>query len=297
VLSARAVARGLKRGLRAAYLLSLAPFAPLFRAAQGQRVLVLAYHDPDPSTLKAHFAALGRRYSIVPLSEAVSALESGETAGLPRRPLAITLDDGHAGNRALLDVARRFGVRPTVFACTGIGEQGFWWSGIAPLEQRRLKGVPDGERRAYVEARPSTTGVMRALDAAEILEMTADFDFEPHTRTHPVLPRCDDATAADEIAGSKRDLEQMLGSERDTFAYPNGEYSDRDIEAVRGAGYRCAFTTRPGFASSGDDMFRLPRVLVRDDAPVRELLVRASGLPGLLSRHVPRRLWSALQVR
>lgn len=296
-MSSRALGRRSKAFLRAALFAILTPVSPLARLAQGHRPIVLAYHDPDPATFEAHLAALSRRHAIVPLATILSALAAGDLGMLPRRPLALTIDDGRRGNRAIAETCRRHEVRPTIFTCTGVSGR-YWWSGLDPLEQRRLKSLPDVDRRDFLKGRAAHDGAVReALDPDDIRTLSTTFDFAPHTRTHPVLPHCDDATAADEIVGSKADLEGILGRRCEVFAYPNGDFGDRDVELVRGAGFRWAFGTRPGLAVPSSDPLRLPRIVVRDDAPAREALVRASGLPGRLQALIPPRMWSALQVR
>lgn len=284
--------RAPRRLLRTAMLGLLAPVAPLARLAHGRRLGVLAYHDPEPQVLDAHLTALARRYSLVPLPDALEALAGGRD--LPPRALAVTFDDGRAGNAPLASVCRAHGLRPTFFVCTRVDGR-YWWSGVDPFEQRRLKHVTDAERREATAA--AAAGPRESLTREQLSALAAEVDLEPHTRTHPVLPRCDDATARDEIAGSKADLEQLLGRACEVFAYPNGDFGERDVALAREAGFRWAVTALPGLNDARTDPMRLRRLVVRDDAPAWEAVVRASGSPGRLQRLVPRRLWSRLQVR
>ncbi len=85
-----------------------------------------------------------------------------------------------------------------------------------------------------------------------------------HTLTHPILARIDEADARREIAESKGQLEALLGQRMELFAYPNGkpgrDYTARDVELVRQAGFAAAVSTAYGAARSGQDsMFQLPR--------------------------------------
>jgi hypothetical protein len=81
------------------------------------------------------------------------------------------------------------------------------------------------------------------------------------------------------------------------WAWRNGDFGDRDAGLVASAGYAWAFTTRPGANDARTDRYRMYRMVVRDDAPAWEAVVRASGMPGRLQGLLPRRLWSTLQVR
>ena len=88
-----------------------------------------------------------------------------------------------------------------------------------------------------------------------------------HSRTHPILSGINPTEAREEIAGSRRELEQLLGVEVLDFAYPNGRFSDFDQttrELVAEAGYRCAVTTEPGTVRRGDDPLALRRCMPED---------------------------------
>jgi peptidoglycan/xylan/chitin deacetylase (PgdA/CDA1 family) len=93
--------------------------------------------------------------------------------------------------------------------------------------------------------------------------MTDSIDFGSHTATHPILPRYNGAVAEREVQTSKGDLEVLLGRPCDHFAFPNGDYGDRELELVRNAGYRSSRTTDVGWNGPGTDPYRL-RVLTRD---------------------------------
>lgn len=88
-----------------------------------------------------------------------------------------------------------------------------------------------------------------------------------HTVTHPVLADLPVERQQDEIAGSKRQLEDALGRPVRSFAYPYGareDLNDTTVSLVRAAGFDHACVNVPGRISRETDPFRLPRVLVRD---------------------------------
>jgi len=64
-----------------------------------------------------------------------------------------------------------------------------------------------------------------------------------HTKTHTVLTKETVARTLEETAGSRRVLEQRLGAPIDHFAYPDGAFNGRAVDAVASAGYRFAYTT------------------------------------------------------
>jgi peptidoglycan/xylan/chitin deacetylase (PgdA/CDA1 family) len=90
--------------------------------------------------------------------------------------------------------------------------------------------------------------------------------FGSHTVTHRILTQIDSATVAEELAESKRTLEQRLGAPVRVLAYPNGNHDAGICQQAREAGYDLAFTTIPGLVSPGDDTMRLRRLNIHDGA-------------------------------
>jgi peptidoglycan/xylan/chitin deacetylase (PgdA/CDA1 family) len=63
-----------------------------------------------------------------------------------------------------------------------------------------------------------------------------------HTKTHVWLATESPERGADEVAGSKQDLERRLGEPVEHFAYPGGQFTPPIVDAVARAGYRFAYT-------------------------------------------------------
>lgn len=84
-----------------------------------------------------------------------------------------------------------------------------------------------------------------------------------HTLTHVHLTDIGQNEAKREIVLSKQKLEDMLGREIFSFAYPYGDENDEIRALVKSAGYRYGATTRRGRALPVHDMFELPRHSVR----------------------------------
>ena len=79
-------------------------------------------------------------------------------------------------------------------------------------------------------------------------------------------------------------IKELLGNEVYAFAYPNGDYSEREVRFVEKAGYKCAVSLEPGSNSAMTPQFRLRRFCIPDDASLHELIVKTSGLwHGLLA--------------
>ena len=85
------------------------------------------------------------------------------------------------------------------------------------------------------------------LTLAQIREMQKyGVEFGSHSLSHPYLPDISDAQLQEEVTESKLRLEELLGVEVTSFAYPYGGVDRRVRSAVAEAGYKAAFTTEPG---------------------------------------------------
>jgi peptidoglycan/xylan/chitin deacetylase (PgdA/CDA1 family) len=248
---------------------------------QRRRATIILYHDPSPATVEEHLRALSRRYLVFSLPELVSAL-ADSAAVVPRKCLVVTFDDGYVGNYALLDVFRRYGVRPTFFVCTGLvgTNRGFWFRHSEDVET--LKRVPDDERLRRLAAEgfnpDAAVPIREAMSADELRKLSATADIQAHTVSHPILTRCTEERARDEIRGAKRHLEERFGLTVYAIAYPNGDYDDEIMSLAREAGYHCALAAGGGTNPRDVDVFRLKRITIDDADGVDELLVKASGL-------------------
>lgn len=84
-----------------------------------------------------------------------------------------------------------------------------------------------------------------------------NFDIESHTKTHPMLTRLDAKHLADELAGSKKKLEDKLGIEVTALAYPNYMQNKTAQDAVKKAGYYGASAGWASFKNSNNHIYEL----------------------------------------
>lgn len=88
-----------------------------------------------------------------------------------------------------------------------------------------------------------------------------------HTMTHPMLALLPEDAQRQEIADSRRILQELTGCAVDLFAYPYGSassFSPRTVAIVKEAGFTAACSTRQAPATATDDLFTLPRMTVRN---------------------------------
>lgn len=267
------------------------------------RVTILLYHDPKPAIFAKQIAYLSRHYTIIPLDTLVTALHRNDFSQMPPKSVVITIDDGHAGNIALLPIFKQYQIRPTLYVCTQIIDthRHFWFKieGHAKAEKERLKRLPNADRLARLK---ETTDFepekvypdRQALNIAEMKEMTESVDFQPHTRFHPILPRCTETECKQEVLESKTDLETLLGMTCSHFSYPNGDYTEREIEMVKAGGFRSARTTDVGWNTLDTSLYRLKTVPITDDAGMTLFRAELTTIPQRLSRWVNSLVWGEI---
>ena len=99
-----------------------------------------------------------------------------------------------------------------------------------------------------------------------------------HTISHIRLSFASDEAVEHELAESKRKLEGWTGQPVVHFAYPNGDYDARSMDAVKNAGYESAVTSDPGLNAIGTNSLEILRLSIPSRCHDPAILVRASGL-------------------
>jgi peptidoglycan/xylan/chitin deacetylase (PgdA/CDA1 family) len=171
------------------------------------------------------------------------------------RYVCVTFDDGYHDNLAnAVPVLRELGIPATIFVPTAV--------------------IDGGARLYWYTKQP------RLLSWSELGELCRDrlITIGAHTRTHPALPKVSDELAWSEIAGSKAELEDRLGREVSTFAYPAGMFGEREAEMVRRAGFEVGVTTQPGLNRFGVRPETLHRSLVDRQDDIGVFVGKLTGL-------------------
>lgn len=249
-----------------------------------RRVGILLYHDPAFGLLKRHLEYLSKHYVFLALDDLVRALETGKWSRLPARGVVITFDDGYRQNVELVPLFKRYGIRPTIYISSeAVLKSGRFWFRESGVDPEPLKTVSNRERLAVLdELGVSDSGMAalaerHAIEAADVKRLADVIDFQSHSVTHPILPMCTSADAEWEIQQSRIQVENLTGRPCEHFSFPNGDYSQREIEMVKRAGYRSARTTRVGWNGPESDLFRLRIIATPDVASVSVLAAQLAG--------------------
>ncbi|HEY2192761.1 MAG TPA: polysaccharide deacetylase family protein [Actinomycetospora sp.] len=173
---------------------------------------------------------------------------------LPPRPLLVTFDDGFAD---FVEAASELAARKlpsTLYVTTGA-----------------LRGPSGADPRlALPPAEMLSWSDVRALPGFGV-------EVGAHTHTHPQLDVLPPGEVDEEIRRSKHQLEDALGGEVRSFAYPHGFHSPRVCRAVRAAGYTSACAVMNALSARNDRLFALARLTVRADTGVDRLAAWLAG--------------------
>lgn len=234
---------------------------------EAQRIPVLMYHrigtahnaweaqyciSPDRFAQHMHRLATQGMHACL-LEDFLAWLDGNKE--LPEGCFLLTFDDGFKGvYKHAVPVLQDLGWPATVFLVSRlIGGQDVWCQAENPA------GV------TYPLMTKKDIDAMRAMG----------FSFHSHTRLHPDLTTLSDDELTQELAGSRKDLEELLQEPVTCLAYPYGLYDERVVTASRMAGYHTAFSTQPGFNRKDVDRYR-----------IRRLDISGTDTPAMLGRKV-----------
>ncbi|HEY1386705.1 MAG TPA: glycosyltransferase [Dongiaceae bacterium] len=166
-------------------------------------------------------------------------------AGVPRNAVLLTFDDCYVDLLAeAAPLLRARGIPAVAFAVTGLATHSNEW------DQR------------------IGTRALATLDSGGLAALrTFGFEIGAHSRTHPELPKLDQAALRSEVSGSAADFAGMNLPQPRFFAYPYGECNDDVRGAVAGAGFSAGFSLVANRFRRGMDSMVVPRIeILRRDA-------------------------------
>lgn len=250
MIKGQLVKNGLKQGMKVA----LGALGPVLNT-RPSRARILTYHsvghrryemNVTPEAFAAQMAWLASNQKII-------SLESAATGGAG---VALTFDDGYRDNLInALPILEHYGFPATIFVVSGC-----------------LGATLPGEKEP-------DSGIL--LSAEELREAASrGLAIGGHTRRHPRLSTLSPESQMEEIAGCKADLEDILESPIQTFAYPYGSALDYDAEsvaAVRRAGFDLAFSNRYGPVHVDDGPFAFRRIWIDSTDTLKSFEDKVSG--------------------
>ncbi len=211
----------------------------------------------------------------------------------PKKAVVFTIDDGWASNLDnIVPVAEKNSVPVEIFVSTDVVEKGngYWWSyikearkiGLSNESVEFFKTIDNEDRLRIIEETKTKIQLQReALTVEQIKEIskTKFVTISSHTASHPILPMCSNEVSKYEIVHSKEKLESWINKEVTHFAYPNGDYTNREISFLNRFGYTIAFSTEQTFITRQklENPFCLPRLMLVESSTFEENICRMVG--------------------
>jgi len=250
------------------------------------KVTIVLYHNPEAEIFKKHIDYLSRRYNFIPLEKLVNAIYNKNWSDIPPKSLIVAIDDGFKENYKLLEIFKHYKVYPTIYICSHIvnTNRKFWFKAGFPKHfelkrcnnEKRLKAL---KKRIGYEPQKQYPN-RQALNLKEIEQMTPYVDFQSHSNFHPIFSACNNDECREEIKQSKVCLKDLLNKNIEHFSYPNGDYSEREVEYLKKFGYRSGRTLDLGWNDINTNPFKLKAMGLQDNASINILCGQISRIFG-----------------
>jgi len=160
-------------------------------------------------------------------------------APLPRKPIVLTFDDAYRNvHQVAWPLMRDRAMTGTLFAVADhLGGSNEW---------DQAKGMPR----------------LELMNAAELRSLAdAGWEIGSHGCRHLELAKVDESRQRDEIVRSRSQLESLLGTTPEFYAYPYGSYTEQVKEVLREAGYRGAVAMFSRTCSVTEDRYCMRRIM------------------------------------
>lgn len=259
---------------------------------RGDYVLSLYFHKPSKEEFEKCVRWLKKKgFTFLSTASLLEIIE--EDLELPKGAIILTVDDGWQTNEScVVEIANKYRVPVTIFVSTEPVEEGaYWWSYLEVAREKSLvvpskaslKRVRNNVRLSFINNIKKYKTVEREALSIEQLQQSACSAYVTigaHTHSHPILINCEDEVVLEELKVSKQKLEDWLGREVDCFAYPNGDYGQREMKVLRDLDYRLAFSSKPQYLTEErlKDCLELPRFGFLEGASFAENICRMVGV-------------------
>ncbi|CAM2731558.1 polysaccharide deacetylase family protein [Hathewaya histolytica] len=156
-------------------------------------------------------------------------LESINTGKVPKRPVALTFDDGYVDNyNDAYKILSENNMKGTFFVITDCTNASNEYMNLEMLKEMKEKGM----------------------------------GIESHTHNHLELVRLSKQEKINSIRKSQEFLKSNLGVDSKYLCYPVGKYDKETIEVAKSLGIKGAVTTKNGFAKKEDGELSLRRIRI-----------------------------------
>ena len=244
------------------------------------------FHDPSPELFETVLKWYKKHhYRFISLKELIALLEN--KVRFQERVAYISFDDGWRSNLELLPLCEKYNAPITVFVATEPLVSGnFWWEYVTkkfgrPTMLTYKKKPEEFFYKDLAKVKESMEMERSAMTIEELKQFAKHplVTIQSHTVNHPILTNLSDETLKMELIESKRILEELIGYPIYVFSYPNGNVGQREINALKDAGYCYAFTTQAeSFDVEKCDPYLLPRMAMNNRGGKYDNLAKLTGI-------------------
>jgi poly-beta-1,6-N-acetyl-D-glucosamine N-deacetylase len=297
----------MKKNLRNVIAFPLAKFLVKFgfvnkalkKAKEGKFILSVYFHNPSKEEFEKTIVWLkSHNFKFLSPKDLEDIIE--KKVEFPKGAVLITADDGWQTNEEnMVKVADKHRVPVTIFCSTQAIEEGtYWWSYFLRNKNnsyptvKQLKKVTNEKRMETLDKLKQSITLEREAMTVDQVKRAAKSPYVTlgaHTHTHPILTRCGDEQVYEEIKTSKDKMEEWLGHEVQFFAYPNGNYGEREIRTLEKLNFKLAFANEPKYLTPETlERMEIPRFGFLEGASFEENMCRIAGIWHSTTRKIRR---------
>lgn len=255
-------------------------------------ILPIYFHNPSKKEFSESIQYLKKLgFGFIGIDELTQVIK--KEIPFPKGKAFITVDDGWDSNYDnMVPIAEAEKVPITIFAATeGIENGNYWFNyakaskkmGLRYVSKNELKDLPNAERLKIVEKIKQEVSLERdamTISQLQVIDKLPYVRIEAHSHIHPILPNCTYEEAQQDIATGKSKLESWLNRPITAFAYPNGDFGEREIKILEGLGFSLGFANKPSYIEPRhlEHAYKLPRIGFLEGASSIENQCRMLGL-------------------
>jgi len=173
-----------------------------------------------------------------------------------RKPIILTFDDGYEDNyHNLLPLLQKFQARAVIYTLADRTVRSNQWD--------MALGEPEAP--------------LMSDEQLIACHQSGHVEIGSHGLAHQHLPQLTDAEVREEIVNSKSALESLIDDEVVSFAYPYGDYGEREVNLVREAGYIFGVGTINGPLSMAADLMQVRRITMFPNTRPAKFWRKTSG--------------------
>ncbi len=207
--------------------------------------------------------------------------------------VCITVDDGKRDNLDnIIPLVNKLNIPLTIFISTEPVNNGvFWWSYVnkyntvseSKISIEKCKTISNTNRVNIInEIKTKIKLTREAMTKEDVIRISkfSNITIGNHTVNHPITKRCNIEELKYEITEASNVLKSWISDDVNFFAYPNGDFDERETSILEENKIDLAFTTAPKHINSSERInhFQVPRFCVNDSGSFSENICKMTGV-------------------